>query len=44
MIYLEDTPNPQKIGSVPDCLAKHTNDIQACAMPRTEPVDAAARQ
>jgi peptidoglycan/LPS O-acetylase OafA/YrhL len=37
VIYLEDTPNPEKIGSVPDCLAKHTSNIQACAMSRTEP-------
>jgi len=37
VIYLEDTPNPQKVGSVPDCLAKHTNNIQACAMARTDP-------
>lgn len=37
VIYLEDTPNPQKVGSVPDCLAKHTNNIQSCAMSRSDP-------
>ena len=37
VIYLEDTPNPQKVGSVPDCLAKHTNNIQLCSMSRTDP-------
>ncbi len=32
VIYQEDTPNPEKVGSVPDCLALHTKDIQACAL------------
>jgi hypothetical protein len=37
VIYLEDTPNPQKVGSVPDCLAKHSSSIQTCAMSRSDP-------
>jgi hypothetical protein len=37
VIYQEDTPNPQKIGPVPDCLALHSKDIQACAMDRKQP-------
>ena len=37
VIYLEDTPNPQKLGPVPDCLARHTGNIQACALDRKQP-------
>ena len=37
VIYLEDTPNPGKVGSVPDCLAGHPNDVQACSMSRQDP-------
>jgi hypothetical protein len=37
VIYLADTPNPQKIGSIPDCLAKNVNNVQACSMSRTDP-------
>ncbi len=37
VIYLEDTPDPEKIGSVPDCLAEHPSDIQACSMSRKDP-------
>jgi peptidoglycan/LPS O-acetylase OafA/YrhL len=34
VIYVEDTPNPEAIGSVPDCLAEHANDVQACSLSR----------
>jgi hypothetical protein len=37
VIYLEDTPNAQRIGLVPDCLAKHPNAIGQCAMKRDDP-------
>jgi peptidoglycan/LPS O-acetylase OafA/YrhL len=37
VIYLADTPNPQKIGSIPDCLAKNVNNVQACSMSPTDP-------
>lgn len=37
VIYLEDTPNPKRVGSVPDCLAEHPNDVQACSLPRQDP-------
>jgi peptidoglycan/LPS O-acetylase OafA/YrhL len=37
VIYQEDTPNPLKVGSVPDCLATHTRNIQACALDRKLP-------
>jgi SGNH domain (fused to AT3 domains) len=34
VIYLEDTPSPQEILSVPDCLAKNPSHIQQCGMLR----------
>jgi peptidoglycan/LPS O-acetylase OafA/YrhL len=37
VIYLADTPSPQRIGSIPDCLAKNSDHIQACAMVRSDP-------
>jgi hypothetical protein len=37
VIYLEDTPSPQKVGSVPDCLAKNIRNVQACSMLRADP-------
>ena len=37
VIYQEDTPNPEKVGSVPDCLAKHPSNIQACSLDRQQP-------
>jgi peptidoglycan/LPS O-acetylase OafA/YrhL len=37
VIYLEDTPSPGRIGSVPDCLASHPSDVQACSMRRQAP-------
>ena len=37
VVYLEDTPDPQRIGAVPDCLAGHPNDIQACSLSRQDP-------
>ena len=37
VIYLEDTPNPGAIGSIPDCLAEHPNAIEKCALPRHAP-------
>jgi len=37
VIYLEDTPNPEGLGSVPDCLAEHSNDIQDCSLSRQQP-------
>lgn len=32
VIYLEDTPNPERVGLMPDCLAAHANDVQACSL------------
>ncbi len=37
VIYLEDTPNPESVGSIPDCLAKNANRIQTCSLPRMAP-------
>ena len=37
VIYLEDTPNPGNIGSIPDCLARHPDNIEACSLPRNAP-------
>jgi len=37
VIYLEDTPSPERDGSVPDCLAEHPNDVQACSLSRQNP-------
>ena len=37
VIYLEDTPNPERAGSVPDCLAGHPDDVQACSLSRQDP-------
>ena len=37
VIYLEDTPNPKRVDSVPDCLAEHPNDVQACSLSRQDP-------
>ncbi|MDP9220051.1 MAG: acyltransferase [Actinomycetota bacterium] len=37
VIYLEDTPNPLSVGSVPDCLAKNSGDIQQCTLNRSSP-------
>jgi peptidoglycan/LPS O-acetylase OafA/YrhL len=37
VIYLEDTPNPGNVGSIPDCLAKNVNRIQSCSLPRMAP-------
>ena len=37
VIYMEDTPEPLKLGSVPDCLAQHPTDIQQCALSRDDP-------
>jgi peptidoglycan/LPS O-acetylase OafA/YrhL len=35
VIFLEDTPYPQE--EVPDCLAQHANNIQACALKVNDP-------
>jgi peptidoglycan/LPS O-acetylase OafA/YrhL len=37
VIYLEDTPEPIQLGSVPDCLAQHVNDIQDCSLATSAP-------
>ena len=37
VIYLEDTPSPERVGSVPDCLAGHPDDVQACSVSRQDP-------
>jgi peptidoglycan/LPS O-acetylase OafA/YrhL len=37
VIYMEDTPEPIKLGSVPDCLAQHPADIQQCSLARDNP-------
>jgi peptidoglycan/LPS O-acetylase OafA/YrhL len=37
VIYLEDTPSPDNVGSVPDCLARNANRIQTCSLPRMAP-------
>ncbi len=34
VIYLEDTPDPEKVGLVPACLAKNTSNVQKCALNR----------
>jgi peptidoglycan/LPS O-acetylase OafA/YrhL len=37
VIYMEDTPEPNQLGSVPDCLAKYPDDIQQCSLARSNP-------
>jgi peptidoglycan/LPS O-acetylase OafA/YrhL len=37
VLYLEDTPNPAKVGSVPDCLALHPNQVGKCAVSPRDP-------
>ena len=37
VIYLEDTPEPIQLGSVPDCLARHLNDVQDCSLATSDP-------
>lgn len=37
VVYLEDTPSPERVGSVPDCLAKNTQNVQACSVSRKDP-------
>jgi len=37
VIYLEDTPNPGHVGSIPDCLARNPNNVQACSLSRQDP-------
>ncbi len=37
VIYLQDTPNPQAVGPVPDCLARNPGSIQSCSLSRTDP-------
>jgi peptidoglycan/LPS O-acetylase OafA/YrhL len=37
VIYMEDTPEPIQLGSVPDCLAEHVDDIQECSLARSDP-------
>jgi len=37
VVLLEDTPNPQRVGPVPDCLARHPADISRCALARMDP-------
>jgi SGNH domain (fused to AT3 domains) len=32
-----DTPEPIQLGSVPDCLAEHVGDIQACSLASSSP-------
>jgi peptidoglycan/LPS O-acetylase OafA/YrhL len=34
VVYLQDTPSAVNIGSIPDCLAKHTTNVQKCSLPR----------
>jgi peptidoglycan/LPS O-acetylase OafA/YrhL len=37
VIYLEDTPNPERVGPVPDCLAGHPDNVQTCSLSRQDP-------
>jgi peptidoglycan/LPS O-acetylase OafA/YrhL len=37
VIYMEDTPEPNQLGSVPDCLAENPDDIQRCSLARSDP-------
>jgi peptidoglycan/LPS O-acetylase OafA/YrhL len=37
VIYLEDSPSPEKDISVPDCLARHADDIQQCSLRTKDP-------
>jgi peptidoglycan/LPS O-acetylase OafA/YrhL len=37
VIYLEDTPSPNNVGSIPDCLARNASNIQSCSLPRMAP-------
>jgi hypothetical protein len=37
VLYMEDTPEPIKLGSVPDCLSRHPTGIQQCSLPRDDP-------
>jgi peptidoglycan/LPS O-acetylase OafA/YrhL len=37
VVYLEDTPEAIQLGSVPDCLAAHPDDIQACSLATNAP-------
>jgi peptidoglycan/LPS O-acetylase OafA/YrhL len=37
VIYLEDTPSPESIGPVPDCLARNPKSITTCDMSRSAP-------
>jgi peptidoglycan/LPS O-acetylase OafA/YrhL len=37
VIDLQDTPSPLALGSIPDCLARHVNDLAKCSMPRRDP-------
>jgi hypothetical protein len=34
---LEDTPFAGKVGSIPECLAAHSKDIQRCSLERGDP-------
>jgi peptidoglycan/LPS O-acetylase OafA/YrhL len=37
VIYLQDTPSPLALGSIPDCLARHASDLAKCSLPRRDP-------
>ena len=39
VVYLADTPYPgSTVGSVPDCLASHPDEIQLCSLDRADPL------
>jgi hypothetical protein len=45
VVLLGDTPSPAVGGSVPDCLSINSDDVQRCAIPRSESaLSSAARQ
>jgi peptidoglycan/LPS O-acetylase OafA/YrhL len=37
VIYLEDSPSALRVGLIPDCLARHAEDVQDCSMARKAP-------
>jgi peptidoglycan/LPS O-acetylase OafA/YrhL len=36
VVYIADTPSPERVGNIPDCLSEHPSSIQACDVPRAK--------
>jgi peptidoglycan/LPS O-acetylase OafA/YrhL len=36
VVFIADTPSPERVGDIPDCLSKHPSSIQACDVPRVK--------